>query len=239
MAEQTPWVTSSPAAEHRVRGLARRGVALGHGGDLDLSRGRLPVPVWRRRAASSDGWASWSLKSDQRRDVVEGTVRSSRTRSKSCCAISLPGPYVAGTSRSPSSTTARPCRREAQCCRCLRRRTTMSGASRIPSVSRSTAGRLSNRVRLRRAFLLGRGAGSSPGPDRLDEVLNRFPDWAVDLPNAYWAPTSTVRGRTRCRRSCAERQDIGWVDRGGATPLARRVRLTGAGTASAQREERR
>ena len=28
----------------------------------------------------------------------------------------------------------------------------------------------------------------------LDEVLNRFPDWDVDLPNAHRAPTSTVRG---------------------------------------------
>jgi len=43
-------------------------------------------------------------------------------------------------------------------------------------------------------FCLGAALARLEGRIALDEVLNRFPDWDVDLPNAHRAPTSTVRG---------------------------------------------
>ena len=41
---------------------------------------------------------------------------------------------------------------------------------------------------------LGNALARVEGRVALDEVLNRFPEWNVDLDNAYIAPTSTVRG---------------------------------------------
>jgi cytochrome P450 len=43
-------------------------------------------------------------------------------------------------------------------------------------------------------FCLGAALARLEGRVALDEVLNRFPDWEVDLDNARMAPTSTVRG---------------------------------------------
>ncbi len=41
---------------------------------------------------------------------------------------------------------------------------------------------------------LGQALARAEGRVALDEVLKRFPDWEVDLDNAYISPTSTVRG---------------------------------------------
>ena len=41
---------------------------------------------------------------------------------------------------------------------------------------------------------LGQALARVEGRVALDEVLNRFPEWEVDLDNAYISPTSTVRG---------------------------------------------
>ena len=43
-------------------------------------------------------------------------------------------------------------------------------------------------------FCLGAALARLEGRVALDEVLNRFPDWELDLDNARLAPTSTVRG---------------------------------------------
>ncbi len=43
-------------------------------------------------------------------------------------------------------------------------------------------------------FCLGAALARVEGRIALDEVLTRFPDWEVDLPNAKLASTSTVRG---------------------------------------------
>jgi cytochrome P450 len=43
-------------------------------------------------------------------------------------------------------------------------------------------------------FCLGAALARLEGRVALDEVLNRFPDWEVDLDAARRAPTSTVRG---------------------------------------------
>ena len=43
-------------------------------------------------------------------------------------------------------------------------------------------------------FCLGAALARIEGRIALDEVLNRFPEWDVDLDNARLAPTSTVRG---------------------------------------------
>jgi cytochrome P450 len=43
-------------------------------------------------------------------------------------------------------------------------------------------------------FCLGASLARLEGRVALDEVLNRFPDWEVDLDRARIAPTSTVRG---------------------------------------------
>jgi cytochrome P450 len=43
-------------------------------------------------------------------------------------------------------------------------------------------------------FCLGAALARLEGRVALDEVLNRFPDWELDLGNARLAPTSTVRG---------------------------------------------
>ncbi len=43
-------------------------------------------------------------------------------------------------------------------------------------------------------FCLGAALARLEGRVALDEVLNRFPDWELDLANARLAPTSTVRG---------------------------------------------
>jgi len=43
-------------------------------------------------------------------------------------------------------------------------------------------------------FCLGAALARVEGRVALDEVLNRFPDWEVDVGNAKLAPTSTVRG---------------------------------------------
>jgi cytochrome P450 len=43
-------------------------------------------------------------------------------------------------------------------------------------------------------FCLGAALARLEGRIALDEVLNRFPEWEIDLDNARRAPTSTVRG---------------------------------------------
>lgn len=43
-------------------------------------------------------------------------------------------------------------------------------------------------------FCLGAALARLEGRIALDELLTRFPEWEVDLPNAKLAPTSTVRG---------------------------------------------
>ncbi len=43
-------------------------------------------------------------------------------------------------------------------------------------------------------FCLGASLARIEGRIALDEVLNRFPEWSVDLDNASLSPTSTVRG---------------------------------------------
>jgi cytochrome P450 len=43
-------------------------------------------------------------------------------------------------------------------------------------------------------FCLGAALARLEGRIALDEVLNRFPEWDVDLANAHISPTSTVRG---------------------------------------------
>ena len=43
-------------------------------------------------------------------------------------------------------------------------------------------------------FCLGAALARLEGRIALDEVLNRFPEWDVDLITARRAPTSTVRG---------------------------------------------
>lgn len=43
-------------------------------------------------------------------------------------------------------------------------------------------------------FCMGAALGRLEGRIALDEVLNRFPEWDVDLDNARLSPTSTVRG---------------------------------------------
>jgi len=43
-------------------------------------------------------------------------------------------------------------------------------------------------------FCLGAALARLQGRIALDEMLNRFPEWDVDLDRAQIAPTSTVRG---------------------------------------------
>ena len=43
-------------------------------------------------------------------------------------------------------------------------------------------------------YCLGAALARLEGRIALDEVLNRFPEWEVDLAKAKLAPTSTVRG---------------------------------------------
>ena len=43
-------------------------------------------------------------------------------------------------------------------------------------------------------FCLGAALARMEGRVALDEILNRFPDWEVDLANSKLASTSTVRG---------------------------------------------
>ena len=43
-------------------------------------------------------------------------------------------------------------------------------------------------------FCMGAALARLEGRIVLDELLNRFPEWEVDLANAKLSPTSTVRG---------------------------------------------
>jgi cytochrome P450 len=43
-------------------------------------------------------------------------------------------------------------------------------------------------------YCLGNALARLEGRIALDEILNRFPEWEVDLTNAEISPTSTVRG---------------------------------------------
>ena len=49
-------------------------------------------------------------------------------------------------------------------------------------------------VRGRRALLPGQCAGAHRGRIALDEIMNRFPDWEVDLDDAVFSSSSAVRG---------------------------------------------
>ena len=60
-------------------------------------------------------------------------------------------------------------------------------------------------------YCLGAALARLEGRIALDEVLNRFPEWEIDLDNARRAPTSTVRGGTPCRRSSADRHRLNGV----------------------------
>ena len=60
-------------------------------------------------------------------------------------------------------------------------------------------------------FCLGAALARLEGRVALDEILNRFPEWDVDLADAKLAPTSTVRGWERSpwsRASAAKLQLI-------------------------------
>ena len=46
-------------------------------------------------------------------------------------------------------------------------------------------------------FCLGASLARLEGQVALDELLNRFPEWDVDMSGAALAPTSTVRGWER------------------------------------------
>ena len=43
-------------------------------------------------------------------------------------------------------------------------------------------------------FCLGAALARIEGRVALDEVLDRFPEWELDLDNSHLSPTSTVRG---------------------------------------------
>jgi cytochrome P450 len=43
-------------------------------------------------------------------------------------------------------------------------------------------------------YCLGNALARIEGRIALDEVLTRFPDWEVDLPNAVFSSSSAVRG---------------------------------------------
>ncbi|MDW3218621.1 MAG: cytochrome P450 [Acidimicrobiales bacterium] len=43
-------------------------------------------------------------------------------------------------------------------------------------------------------FCLGASLARIEGQIALDEVLQRWPEWDIDLDNAHLSPTSTVRG---------------------------------------------
>jgi cytochrome P450 len=43
-------------------------------------------------------------------------------------------------------------------------------------------------------YCLGNALARIEGRIALDEVLNRFPDWDVDVPNAVFSSSSAVRG---------------------------------------------
>jgi cytochrome P450 len=43
-------------------------------------------------------------------------------------------------------------------------------------------------------YCLGNALARIEGRIALDEVLNRFPEWQIDLPNAVFSSSSAVRG---------------------------------------------
>ena len=43
-------------------------------------------------------------------------------------------------------------------------------------------------------YCLGNALARIEGRIALDEILNRFPDWEVDIDNAVFSPSSAVRG---------------------------------------------
>ena len=129
---------------------------------------------------------------DQRREIAK-TARWSPTPSRSSCATSPRGRTWPATSPRTSSTTARPC---------PRKRDAADGGRSQP---RRAALRRPDRFDIHRDhghstfgcgahYCLGAPLARLEGRVALDEVLNRFPKWEVDIDQARRAPTSTVRG---------------------------------------------
>jgi cytochrome P450 len=43
-------------------------------------------------------------------------------------------------------------------------------------------------------YCLGASLARIEGRIALEEILKRFPEWSVDLPNAQWSSSSIIRG---------------------------------------------
>ena len=131
---------------------------------------------------------------DQRREVAR-TARSSRTRSRSCCATSRPGPHVA-------RYVAEDVEYHGQ--------TVPAGSALLLMVASANRDERRfedpDRFDIHREigqhltfgygahYCLGAALARIEGRIALDEVLNRWPEWEIDLRHARRAPTSTVRG---------------------------------------------
>ncbi len=143
------------------------------------------------------GWAGKVLADhpDQRRQLVEDrSLDPERHRG-------APALRAAGAARRPrtwratSSSTARRSPRAAPCSSSSARPTATTASSPTATGSTSTA-TSSQHLTFGYGphFCLGAALARLEGRVALDEVLQRFPEWEVDLDDAKLAPTSTVRG---------------------------------------------